>query len=199
MSVDPQVIRSEHHIRVGSLIQRDAALIIERWSRRAVAEQPGAARLHHEALQDDLPTFLWELGRTLAENDDDDKPRHRVAAHQHGKQRWAAGWSLIEVVRDYQILRLVILDYLQEVLDRPLRAREAMAIGLALDEAIAASAATYVRYREDEIRQAEQARAEVEKRAEEARHRRQAEALQEMNRRKDEFLAILGHELRNPL
>jgi two-component system CheB/CheR fusion protein len=188
MTVDPQAIRSEHHTRVGSLIQRDVALIIERWNLRAVAEQPGAARLHHEALQDDLSTFLRELGRTLAESDDDDNPRHRVPAYQHGKQRWEAGWSLIEVIRDYQILRLVILDYLQEVLDRPLRARESMAIGLALDEAIAASAAIYVRRREEEIRQAE-----------EARHRRQAEALQEMNRRKDEFLAILGHELRNPL
>src|SRR5947209_1934668 len=130
MTVDPHLIRSEHHIRVGSLLQRDAGLIIERWSRRAVAEQPGAARLHHEALQDDLPTFLWELGRTLVEDDDDDVPRHRVPAHDHGKQRWEAGWSPAEVVRDYQILRLVILDYLQEVLDRPLRAREVMAIGL---------------------------------------------------------------------
>src|SRR5439155_1618293 len=64
-------------------------------------------------------------------------------------------WSLSEVIRDYRILRLVVLDYLDECLDRPLRLAEIQAIGLALDEAIEVSVERYVRNREDEFRQLE--------------------------------------------
>src|SRR5205807_1051681 len=81
---------------------------------------------------------------------------------------------------------------------RPLRSREMMAIGLALDEAIAASVGAYVRHSALHLRKVEDERAEQARRTEETL-RRQADALREANRRKDEFLAVLGHELRNPL
>src|SRR5262249_11028176 len=105
-------------------------------------------------------------------------------AVEHGEQRWEAGWSLPEVVRDYQILRLVIFDHLGQTLHRPLRYREMMAVGLALDEAITASVGMYVANREAYILQVEG---------------HGIEALKIADQRKDEFLAILGHELRNPL
>jgi signal transduction histidine kinase/CheY-like chemotaxis protein len=104
----------------------------------------------------------------------------RLLASQHGSQRWQAGWSLAEVVRDYRILRLVILAHLEEKLERALLVREAQAVGLALDEAIEASVECYARNRETQERQLH-------------------EALQEADRRKNEFLAMLAHELRNPL
>jgi signal transduction histidine kinase len=59
-----------------------------------------------------------------------------------------------------------------------------MAVGLFIDDAIAASVARYVAHREDHLRNLELAR---------------AHELEDLSRRKDEFLAILGHELRNPL
>lgn len=49
MSVDPQVIRAEPHTEIGNLLQRDAGIVLERWSRRAVEEQPNAKRVHHDA------------------------------------------------------------------------------------------------------------------------------------------------------
>ncbi|HJT76984.1 MAG TPA: RsbRD N-terminal domain-containing protein, partial [Gemmataceae bacterium] len=152
MSIDPGVIRSEEHREVGALLQRDAGLLIERWSRRAVAEEPTARRVHHAALLDHLPRLLSALGRSLAESDAEAEGRHAAVAAEHGEQRWEAGWSLPEVVRDYQILRLVILEYLEENLERPLSGREAMAVGLALDEAIAASVGKYVTNREEYVR-----------------------------------------------
>ena len=97
------------------------------------------------------------------------------------------GWSLAEVVRDYRILRLVVLEYLDESLARPLRLAEVQAVGLALDEAIEASVGRYVRNREDQLRRLEDG------------VRAQAAALAEADRRKNEFLATLAHELRNPL
>jgi signal transduction histidine kinase/ActR/RegA family two-component response regulator len=195
MPVDPQQLHSEPHPEVGALIQRDTNLIIERWQQRAVLEQPKAARLHHAALLDHLPTFLLQMGRTLSAAIYEGNGWHGPPADEHGEQRWEHGWSLAEVVRDYQILRLVLVEHLEQVLTRPLHGREIMAIGLVLDEAITVSVSAFNRHQQEASRrQAEQERQEAAD-----RHRRQREALQEAHRRKDEFLAVLGHELRNAL
>src|SRR5579884_1782021 len=108
MSVDPGLIRAEPHTEVGLLIQRDTALLLDRWSRRAVQEQPNAQRVHHQALLDHMSDLLRALGRSLAEDDDVAACQHCLPATTHGEQRWETGWSLPEVVRDYQILRLVL-------------------------------------------------------------------------------------------
>jgi signal transduction histidine kinase/CheY-like chemotaxis protein len=199
MTIDPQQIRAERHTEVGAVLQRDASLIVERWRQRAMAEQPNAQRVHQATLLDHLPIFLWEMGRSLAESDTSNGRAHCEPALKHGEHRWETGWSLSEVVRDYQILRLVIVEYLEEALKRPLRGPEVMAIGLALDEAIAASVRSYVAQQEESVRQAERDRGERQKQAEEAARQQQLEALREADRRKDDFLGMLGHELRNPL
>lgn len=198
MSVDSGVIRAEPHVRIGSLIERDVELILERWAHRAVAEQPQARRVHHQALIDHFHDFLIALGRSLAESDDDFTSQHCLPATIHGEQRWETGWSLPELVRDYAILRLVILDYLEEVLDAPPSHRAVMAIGLAFDEAIAASVTMYVNSRDNHQQEVSRERADHERRLR-AHLRDTAETLKEVDRRKNEFLAILGHEMRNPL
>jgi signal transduction histidine kinase len=84
-------------------------------------------------------------------------------------------------------MRVVVLDYLDESLGRPLRLAEAQAVGLALDEAIEESVGRYARSRDEEAA-----------RSEAALHERER-ALAEAGRRTNEFLATLAHELRNPL
>jgi PAS domain S-box-containing protein len=167
MSIDPQLIRSESHQEIGTLIQRDAAVLIERWRQRALAEEPNARRVYQSALLDHLPTFLWTLGRSLSESGPLETGQHCLLAAAHGEQRWDNGWSLPEVVRDYQILRLVLLEHLEEALERSLSAREAMAVGLALDEAITASIGMYVKNREEYVQKVEQARLAEERKAQE--------------------------------
>jgi signal transduction histidine kinase/CheY-like chemotaxis protein len=180
MNLDPQLLRSEQHVEVGLVIQRDAGVLMDRWALRAVQQQPNAARAHHQALLDHLPRLLQTLGQSLAESLDADATPHQTPAEEHGEQRWEVGWSLPEVVRDYQLLRLVLFEYLEETLPRRLGFRESRAIDLALDEAISASVAAYVAQRETALRD-------------------QAAALKEADQRKTDFLAILAHELRNPL
>jgi signal transduction histidine kinase len=197
MSVEPHVIRSEPHTEIGNLLQQNAGIVLELWSRRAAEEQPHAKRVHHEVLLDDIRALLQTLGRSL-ESQDPHTRQHCLPASNHGEQRWETGWSLPEVVRDYQILRLVIVDFLEETLDRPLGHREVLAIGLALDEAIAASVVMYVKGRDKYQHELEEKRA-AENRQVQQRLREQAEALQEADRHKNEFLAMLAHELRNPL
>ena len=168
VTTDPQLLRAEAFTEIGSLIERDAALLVERWCRRAIEEQPNAKRVHHRVLRDGLAKLLRLLGRGLAEADPDDTCHHHLLAGEHGEQRWEHGWLLTEVVRDYQILRLVILEYLEEMVERPLSYREQMAVGLALDEAITASVAMYVSFRDEHTRDAERRQAQQEWQAAEA-------------------------------
>jgi signal transduction histidine kinase/CheY-like chemotaxis protein len=180
MNLNPQLLRSEQHVEIGLAIQRDTGVLIEQWAQRAIEEQPHAARAHHQALLDHLPNLLHMLGQGLADCLDPHSAPHQAPAREHGEQRWEVGWSLPEVVRDYQILRLVLFEYLEATLRRPLGFREGRAIDLALDEAIAASVAAYVRQSEAELRE-------------------QTASLKEADQRKNDFMAMLAHELRNPL
>jgi signal transduction histidine kinase len=180
VAANPKQIRAERYVEIGTIIQRDTAILIDQWSKRAVEEEPGAQRLHHQTLLDHLPLFLAELGTVLADVQVPDLCPHCRLAEVHGKQRWELGWSLSEVVRDYRLLRLVILDHLDQRLDRPLLLREIQAVGLAIDEAIEASVEEFVGKRDEQFQQLRQ-------------------SLETADRLKNEFLAVLAHELRNPL
>jgi signal transduction histidine kinase len=197
--LNAQAIRLERHQRVAELIRRDAALITERWTARARSEQPQQTHLRHDLLLDHLPAFLEGLAESLEATDEDIALRHQLPAFQHGEQRWDNGWSLPEVIRDYQILRTVLIEFLDEALKGHLRLREVLAVDQALDEAIAASVGMFMAHRDMEVRQGERERVLKETHATEERLQKKARNLEEIDRHKDEFLAVLGHELRNPL
>src|SRR6476620_3771439 len=182
MALSIKELRAESYSDIGSLIESSADLILDEWCRRALEEQPKAKRVNTPALRDHLGNLLRSIGQALRDTTNASRPR--TAAVQHGEQRWQTGWSLTEMVRDYQLLRVVIIECLEQVLTRPLFSREAIAIGVFLDDAISVSVAEYVANHEDEALRNERQRAEL---------------LKETSRRKDEFLAVLAHELRNPL
>lgn len=174
MSVEPEALWSERFAVIGSILESDYNTIIDRWAERALEEQPNAPHVHFKEMRNALPAMLQAMGRALAECGTAPAMRHCLIALEHGETRWKAGWRLAEVVRDYQILRLVILEHLELMLPSgTLTVREMMAVGLALDEAIGASVVAYVGHQEQQMRQASE--------------------------RLNEFLAVLGHELRNPL
>lgn len=185
MSVDTRYVRAQRHSLLAEAIRRESAAIISRWADRALAEQGDRERVHHAELIDHLPQFLEDLSRSLEESRDESS-RDRWA-REHGQQRWQSGWSLPDLVRDYQILQIVLLEHLEDSLGRPLSSREFMAIGVALDDAIATSVSTFVGETEQRHRLSSEAL------------REQTQRLKELDRRKNEFLAVLGHELRNPL
>ena len=182
--INTHQIRAKQHSEIGRLLDRHANVIVERWCERAQEEIPDAKRVHREALRDQLPRFVNALAEALMHAGDPSPGRYSQAATEHGQQRWNTKWSLEELVRDYQLLQLVILEYLQESLDRPLDFHEILAVSVYIEDSIAASISTYVATRDEHMRRLEKER---------------LEALQEANRRKDEFMAILAHELRNSL
>lgn len=184
MSIETERIRAEPHHEIGSIILSDAALLVERWAERAREEQPTATRAHHDVLRNELLPFLQAVGEGLRQSGNRNPSEHRIEAVEHGEQRWDNGWSLTELVRDYQILQLVILEHLERELDRLLGYREAMAVGVFIDDAIAVSIAAFVRSHEENLKAIEQAT---------------TDALREAQTRKDNFLALVVHELRNPV
>src|SRR5580698_2391745 len=144
MSMQSAQLRAEPHNLIGTVIGRDAGIIVDKWARRAIDEQPSAKRVHHDVLLDHLPTFLWELGKGLADSSSTDSFRHCRPAGLHGDQRWETGWSIEEVVRDYQLLRIIVMEHLHETVDRPLTSHELMALGVYFDDAIASSVKAFL-------------------------------------------------------
>jgi PAS domain S-box-containing protein len=167
MSTNLPSLRSESFFEIGRVIRRDAGLLLEQWAHRAAQEQPQAARVHHDTLLDHIGSLLHVLGQGLEESLDLDACPHCVPADAHGEQRWENGWSLSEVVGDYGILRRVLLEHLEEALGRPLAFREAAAVGMALDDAIASSVAAYVRHRDAHLERVEAERARQERQSKE--------------------------------
>lgn len=201
MTANSGVIRSESYERLGRLILEHGDDLIRRWQQRAVVEEPVASRVHQSALCDHLPELLAAIARRL-QAQGNARSDAAVVADLHGQQRWESGWSLSELVRDYQILRLVLIEFLEDSLGRPLTAREAIAVGLELDDAIIESVNAFVRHSEQAIREEAQRRADRDRLMRDAIEEglvREAESLKVTDRRKNEFLALLGHELRNPL
>lgn len=201
MTANSGVIRSESYERLGRLILEHTDDLTRRWQERAVVEQPAANRMHQDALRDHLPELLAAIARRLQAQGNVSADAAQVA-NRHGRERWESGWSLIELIRDYQILRLVLIEYLEGSLGRPLGAREAIAVGLELDDAIMESVDAFVRHSERAIREDAQRKVDRDRLMRDAIEEglvREAESLKLTDRRKNEFLALLGHELRNPL
>jgi signal transduction histidine kinase/CheY-like chemotaxis protein len=184
MSIDIRQIRAEPHSEIGLLLERNADIIVDRWCERAKVEIPDAKRIHRDTLRDQLPRFVVATAQALRHAGDPSPTRYCESANEHGLQRWNTKWSLAELVRDYQLLQLVILEYLEDALERSLEFREIMAVTVHIDDAIAASITTYVETRDEHVRRLDKERVNT---------------LQQTNHRKDEFIAILAHELRNSL
>lgn len=174
-----QRLRSESHVAIGELIADSVDELIRRWVERAKAEQPTAQRVHHLVLIDHLPAFLAKLGNALATAGDDSGKLHREAS-EHGDQRWDTGWSITEVVRDYQILRLVLAEFLEESLERPTTTRESLVLNLNIDDAIASAVAAFAASQVTPGTAATTTRNEA------------LELLLNV-------LGVVGHEIRNPL
>ncbi|MEW4568471.1 hybrid sensor histidine kinase/response regulator [Tautonia sp. JC769] len=169
MTPSTRVIRDRTHADLGAILRRDAEAMLDTWAERAIAQGHGRPGAHREELRDHLPEFLVALGDDLA--GDDDTPLDE--ANKHGRFRWKDGWELQDVVVDYQLLRIVILEHLQQTLGHDPSFDQVVSIGVHIDDAIAQAVVAYVDH--------------------------QAVQLQQAHQRLNEFLGVLGHELRNPL
>lgn len=158
MTNDPSMIRAKRYGEIGQLIRSMVVEVIERWSvtSKRADDQDSARFAHQTELRNHLPAFLEHMGAELANHGVVLEKSRDSTARSHGKQRWELGWALDEVVRDYQLLRVVLLDCLDEHLDRKLNLEEIKAIGVLLDDAIEDAVVTYVQFQERHLADSEE-------------------------------------------
>ena len=65
-----KLIRAERYIEIGTIIQRDATLLIETWVKRAVEEHPTPNESTTMRCSIIFPVSFWELGSHLASTGD---------------------------------------------------------------------------------------------------------------------------------
>jgi|GEM_PF-3721065 len=125
---------------IGNWLTQSAEKIIGRWEGLVTQPGPSEHAEHRDELRDSLPEFLCAMGRELAEGDRSNAESTRAIAARHGEQRWQLGWSLEEVISDFQALRHVLIEELCSALDPPLTLDELLVLQNWLDAAILAAA-----------------------------------------------------------
>lgn len=154
--------------------------IMQQWDDRVRAEVPAAMDQGKTVLHDTLTQMLEVLAKVLAHQTDPRTAARDLAfITKHGGGR--AGlvvYSLEQMILECQILQEVVLDVLEP--EEPLDHRDRSIVLVYLGEVVRVAAGEYARV-QDQVRED------------------YARKLELADRAKDEFLAMLGHELRNPL
>lgn len=156
--------------QLAGLIRLEKQNLLKRW-RDQVRKLPSAAHLDIPTLNDHIPMLLDELALSLEEPTEAGiaETLRKGTPPEHGIQRFVDGFDITEVVAEYNILRGCVHDLAQE--NRlSMEGRPFHTLNRVLDEAIGLAVKTH----------AEQ----------------QALAVKQ---RRQEYLAFVAHDLRNPL
>lgn len=152
------------------IIRREVEPLLAKW-RLAVRELPAARHLDVPTLNDHLPSLLAELASALEtrSNQSIAKALSEGSPPEHGSQRLQDGFDIVEVVAEYNILRGCVHD-LAETNRITLQGEGFHILNRVMDQAIGLAVESYAT----------------------------AQAL-EVQRRREEYLAFVAHDLRTPL
>lgn len=120
---------------IGTLLTNNAEQIIQQWIDKTRHEFDRASYAHRKKLKDMIPKFLKVLGEDLCKPGNEMIGCHLIA-REHGLQRFDVGWKLKEVIADYQLLQIVLFEYIGNELKRPFTITEINTLGSYMDEAI---------------------------------------------------------------
>ncbi len=152
------------------LITRERDRLLTRW-REQVRQLPSAKHLDTPTIDDHVPVLLAELAAAFRAVSDETIPEALLAGSPpiHGRQRHHDGFDIVEVVAEYNILRGCIHD-LAESHGLSLSGTAFHILNRVLDEAIGLAVQTFA-----------------------------TERALEVQRRREEYLALVAHDLRTPL
>jgi signal transduction histidine kinase len=160
------------------------AQILARWRDEVRRDPEHAAMIHkigNEELEDHLPGLTDTVIKLLRGEPTETQTLEEDAA-EHGHQRRRIGFSVVPLLREFQILRRILTDMLQEIIGANASAEEIergrKLITDTIDSSTNASVLQFILA------------------AEEERNSAQGEA-RELHQQRDRFLASLSHELRN--
>jgi signal transduction histidine kinase len=180
--------------------------IMREWE-ALVAREPRTVTLSNGILRNSLPEFLEELAEWLEGGNAPGGARMRAASVAHAADRLEHSFQLSELIHEMRLLRVTILRLLlvaegdlqrrEGIAGAPDRVTELARLNTGIDYAVTDAVEYYVAVRERRL--LELASREAELARESALANREAELARESDQRKSDFLAVLSHELRNPL
>ena len=149
----------EHRRQLADLIENHKEAIIEDWLAR-IRPLLAAENLSNPELVDDVPDFLDELVERIRDIDrphswsegihTEEQMEH--TAKTHGQQRFHVGFDIVEVVKEYGILREVVSD-LAERENVHLTGKGGQVVHFAFNQGLAAAAYAFQKEKENEMRQ----------------------------------------------
>lgn len=140
---------------IGEILDRDAEQVLEKWYERAKEKQTAAGDPgRREEVLNELLQMLRSLAQRLSEQTSQAMEVAEDIARGHGRQRSISGWTISEVVRDYEILHQVTLEHLGQQFDERLSYRQAMVIALVMDTAVATAVERFNELSQRELHQA---------------------------------------------
>lgn len=156
--------------RLATLVKQDRQALLVKW-RQQVRQLPSARQLDIPTLNDHIPQLLDELAAALESRSDQTIPEalSEGSPAAHGLQRFQEAFDIEEVVAEYNILRGCLHD-LADNNGLNLQGRPFHIINRVLDQAIGVALQTYATQRALEVQ-----------------------------RRREEYLAFVAHDLRTPL
>jgi signal transduction histidine kinase len=137
--------------------------------RGRVRRLPSARALDTPTLNDHIPTLFGEIALALSAGNEDAANGMDSSPPAHGVQRLEAGFDIEEVVAEYGILRACIVE-MGEARGIAIRGRPLAILNGVLDDAIGLAVKSYAEYQAAEVQ-----------------------------RRRNEHLAFIAHDLRTPL
>ena len=156
--------------QLADLVEAQRDPLLDNW-RAKVRELPSAAGLDIPTLNDHMPALVDELVQALRRMSDESITDSLLQGSppEHGQQRQAEGFDIVEVVAEYNILRRCIHDVASDA-GLVLHGKPFHILNGVIDEAIGLAVQTFATH----------------------------QAL-EMQRRREEYLAFVAHDLRTPL
>lgn len=166
----PQEMDVQNLAKLAALIRRERDAVLSRW-RQQVRQLPSAKHLDLPTLNDHVPALLEELAKSFEFVSDQTIPEAILEGSPpvHGIQRCQDGFDIVEVVAEYNILRGCIHD-LAEGDGLNLHGKAFHILNRVFDEAIGVAVQTFA-----------------------------TQQALEVQRRREEYLAFVAHDLRTPL
>lgn len=182
---------------LATLLDARRERIVTRWCERVLSATASRAPSSVPELVDHLPIFLARVAEDLrraADRSTTEAPKGRPEAFEHGEQRWRLGFDVRSIVWEYDLVQQVVYDLVEEE-QTPVRLDELRLFSCAITRGIGDAVEAFAARREAEIEERE---ARLRRLAEAERERMQR-AADERAALEQELLAIVSHDLRNPL
>jgi signal transduction histidine kinase/ActR/RegA family two-component response regulator len=174
--------RFEH---IGDYFKSCKERLLARWCKKVRSDNSFPEQrlsFSEEELQDHLPALLDSVIEAL-KGQQADGGTIRQRGSRHGHTRRLNGYSIEQVIWEFAIFRKLLREALEEIATTETRENLFVARELIMEIADRSEIGSINQY----VEEANQERDVV------------REALREANQQKDQFLAVLSHELRNPL